>query len=207
MADIKALTPAMASVECSPACRLKCCGSIPTAAKPVITPFAPPAIPAATIPLSQVCNVDMGLGRAVFAVAIVGARHVVPLRSTHRPRFREHPRCRFNVSRDGLPEISGFASVAVCRKLKMAELNPPLTNDGRTSEVQDRGRSEIWRRADRPQGTTCRAPTIACPRNILERIISTESPARYTLSLTAFPTLARKLSPSRCHSRSHIPTG
>ena len=48
--DIAALTAAMASVERSPACRLKCCGSMPTAAKPVITPLAPPAIAAASRP-------------------------------------------------------------------------------------------------------------------------------------------------------------
>ncbi len=32
---------------------------IPTAANPVMTPFAPPAIPAAAIPFTQVSNVDI----------------------------------------------------------------------------------------------------------------------------------------------------
>jgi hypothetical protein len=59
IADIIALTAAMASVECSPACRLKCAGSIPTAANPVITPLAPPAIPAAAIPFTQVSQIDI----------------------------------------------------------------------------------------------------------------------------------------------------
>ncbi len=59
MADMRALTPAIASVECSPACRLKWVGSIPTAAKPVITPLAPPAIPAAAIPFSQIYKLYM----------------------------------------------------------------------------------------------------------------------------------------------------
>ena len=58
MADIAALTMAMASVERSPACKLKCAGSMPTAAKPVMTPLAPPAMAAAAMPFSQVCQVD-----------------------------------------------------------------------------------------------------------------------------------------------------
>ena len=39
-----------------PVCKLKCCGSIPTAASPVSTPPAPPLIAAATIPFIQISN-------------------------------------------------------------------------------------------------------------------------------------------------------
>ena len=58
MADMTALTMAMASVERSPDCKLKCAGSMPTAAKPVMTPLAPPAMAAAAMPFNQVCQVD-----------------------------------------------------------------------------------------------------------------------------------------------------
>src|ERR1700732_5293190 len=67
MPDITALTPAIASVERNPACRLKCAGSMPTAAKPVITPLAPPAIPAAAIPFNQISQlfIEAPWGKAV----------------------------------------------------------------------------------------------------------------------------------------------
>jgi len=48
------LTPASESVCPNPAARLKCEGSIPIAANPVIAPFAPPEITAAAIPRSQI---------------------------------------------------------------------------------------------------------------------------------------------------------
>src|SRR5260370_4299693 len=44
----------MRNVAAIPACKLKCCGSMPTAASPVSTPPAAPVIAAATIPLSQI---------------------------------------------------------------------------------------------------------------------------------------------------------
>jgi hypothetical protein len=59
MLDMIALAEAIAIVERNPDCRLKWAGSIPTAANPVMTPLAPPAIAAAAIPLSQVSNMDM----------------------------------------------------------------------------------------------------------------------------------------------------
>src|SRR3989304_1141763 len=48
-----ALTPAMASVDLKPACKLKWPGSIPTAANPVMTPLAAPAMAAAARPLAH----------------------------------------------------------------------------------------------------------------------------------------------------------
>src|ERR1700730_1055702 len=59
MLDMIALIPAIASVECNHSRRLKCAGSIPTAANPVMTPLAPPAIAAAAIPFSHISKLDM----------------------------------------------------------------------------------------------------------------------------------------------------
>src|SRR5712691_2522750 len=56
-----AAATAILNVAPMPAFRLKCCGSIPTAAKPVSTPPAAPEMAAARIPLSQMCKVGMGL--------------------------------------------------------------------------------------------------------------------------------------------------
>src|SRR5579883_2770938 len=50
---IAALTPAMPSVARKPACKLKCAGSMPMAANPVITPLAAPAMAAVASPLSH----------------------------------------------------------------------------------------------------------------------------------------------------------
>jgi len=55
----------MRMVEPMPACRLKCCGSMPTAAKPVRMPPLAPLIAAASIPRIQMCIlVIWGYGRA-----------------------------------------------------------------------------------------------------------------------------------------------
>src|SRR3984957_4205049 len=86
MPDIIALTPAIASVARSPACRLKCAGSMPTAAKPVMTPLAPPAIAAAARPRhhtrklvqaltrSSLLYGDEGSARGVWVCGHIGRR-------------------------------------------------------------------------------------------------------------------------------------
>jgi SAM-dependent methyltransferase len=58
----------MAMVLCSPARRLKWFGSIPTAANPVMIPFAPPEIAAAAIPFSHI------LMFFIFAAVSAGLR-------------------------------------------------------------------------------------------------------------------------------------
>src|ERR1700736_3005919 len=54
-----AATPPISSVWRKPSCRLKWLESIPMAAKPVTIPLAAPEIPAAAIPLTQICQVFM----------------------------------------------------------------------------------------------------------------------------------------------------
>src|SRR5579885_1160223 len=51
---ISAAAAPMRKVAPVPVCRLKCCGSMPTAANPVRTPPAAPLIAAAKIPRSQI---------------------------------------------------------------------------------------------------------------------------------------------------------
>src|SRR5882724_2417731 len=53
---INAAAAAMRSVAPLPDCKLKCCGSIPTAANPVSTPPAAPLMAAARIPFNQICK-------------------------------------------------------------------------------------------------------------------------------------------------------
>src|SRR5690242_5892022 len=50
---ISAAAAAMRNVALIPVCKLKCCGSMPTAANPVSTPPAPPLTAAASKPFSQ----------------------------------------------------------------------------------------------------------------------------------------------------------
>src|SRR5579862_3486518 len=64
MALMAALAPARASVEKRPAWRLKCSGSIPTAANPVMMPLAAPAMPAVASPFSHSSTLFMILPMA-----------------------------------------------------------------------------------------------------------------------------------------------
>src|SRR5580700_2562836 len=97
MADISALTPAMARVECRPACRLKCSGSMPTAAKPVMTPLAPPAIAAATSPrhhtrkfVQAVMWSQGGLSGACFSLWILIAHAGLRVQGQKKNRKLKH---------------------------------------------------------------------------------------------------------------------
>ena len=66
---ISAAAAAMRIVSCIPDCRLKCCGSIPTAANPVRIPPAPPLTAAATMPFSHISTFHVFAGFSVTSAA------------------------------------------------------------------------------------------------------------------------------------------
>jgi hypothetical protein len=74
MALMPALTEEMAMVLRNPACKLKCAGSMPTEANPVMTPLAAPPMAAVSMPLIQISKRIIFLSTTLIVIFYRGVR-------------------------------------------------------------------------------------------------------------------------------------
>src|SRR5260221_10543431 len=92
-----------------PVCKLKCCGSMPTAASPVSTPPLAPLIAAASRPFSHSSKYFIFMG-SVEVASTAGARYIVPLHHCYKRLLVE---CR-DVVIDQVVSPVGVGAVFAC---------------------------------------------------------------------------------------------